>query len=219
MQRFLLLLVVLGAIFGLPSLSFADEPNLVRDFSQASPNGEFLFVLLANDTIDSYNQAGSVLHNESLRQSYSQSGLYRNDGSNTPLWTVDWNANEVIVSSDGHSLVRWGPFPVAGRFDEVALEFYRDGRLLRSYRVEDLVREPSSLPETVSHYLWLKTSNYDDTIGQLSLETETGEQYRFDLQSGAIVEASGRFADMDLVRIALLVLVISGFFVVLLKRR
>lgn len=219
MRRFLLLLVLLGAIFGLPSFASADEPNVVRDFSQASPNGEFLFVLLANDTIDSYNQAGSVLVDENLRQSYPQSGLYRNDGSNTPLWTVDWNANEVIVSSDGHSLVRWGPFPVGGNFDEIALEFYRDGQLLKSYQVDDLVSEPSKLPETVSHYLWLKTSSYDDATGQLSLETETGEQYHFDVQSGAIIEPNERPASPDLIYLALIVVAVFALSAFMLNKR
>jgi hypothetical protein len=27
--------------------------------------------------------------------------LYRNDGSTTPLWTVDWYAHSVLLPSDG----------------------------------------------------------------------------------------------------------------------
>jgi hypothetical protein len=219
MKRFLLLFVFVMAILALPKLAFADEPNLVRDFSQASPNGEYLFVLLANETRDSYNEAGSVLVDENLRQTYAQSGLYRNDGSNTPLWTVDWNANEVVVASDGRHLVRWGPFPASGQFDEIALEFYRDGQLLKSYQVKDLVKDPNKLPQTVSHYLWLKTSSYDDATGQLSLETEMGEQYSFDITNGAIAGAPVSISTANLVYLGLAAIAVVALSAFMINKR
>ena len=45
-------------------------------------------------------------------EGYTQSGLYRNDGSRDPLWTFDWYAYNVDVAADGVHLVRHGALAI-----------------------------------------------------------------------------------------------------------
>ena len=56
---------------------------------------------------------------------YPAPGLYRDDGTVKPLWTVSWYAPEVLVSPTGR-LVRL--YPTANSGDAPALAFYKGGR-------------------------------------------------------------------------------------------
>lgn len=184
-----LVVLIVAVVLLLPSTKvFADSPAPIRDFSRETPNGEFLFVMLAQDIDDAYNQRGSVEEDELLRQTYPQSGMYRNDGSTTPLWTVDWNAFGVTLSDDGRHLVRWGPWPFQGNYFEIAVEFYRDGKLLRSYKVDDLVAMPMALPHSVSHYRWLEDAGDDLNNNTIWVQTYEGRRYVFDLTTGKVIE-------------------------------
>ena len=79
---------------------------------------------------------------------YPVSGLYRNDGSLEPLWSVPWYSFSVAVADDGEHLVRYGPWPSSTA--ELAVAFYRRGELIRAYRIDELVRSPEVLPRSVS---------------------------------------------------------------------
>jgi hypothetical protein len=191
MKRARLLALIMAILILMPpSRASADSIGSLRDFSVETPNGEFLFVLLARDIKDSYNLAGYIQEDPILRKTYAQSGLYRNDGSNTPLWTVDWNAYGVLVSSDGHHLMRWGPPTIHGNYTATALEFYRDGELLKDYTIDQLVANPAGLPHSVSFFHWTKESGNDDANRTFWVRTEEGRRYVFDLASGDIIEGS-----------------------------
>jgi hypothetical protein len=143
---------------------------------------------------------------------YPQSGLYVNDGSTTPLWTVDWAARDVLLPSDGIHLVRVGPSPVAddNNYESDAVTFFAYGRAVSSYRVRDLVDQPFLLPRTaffqphtVACYRWLSSIRYGpgtarlaevpelplalgpsiDTVGLTTLQ---GDTYKFGISSGQI---------------------------------
>jgi hypothetical protein len=184
-------LVLLAAALLLPSSARADSPAPLMDFVQTTANQQYVFVLLARaDDESAYNQLRYVEQKAALRQRYPQSGLYRNDGSATPLWTVDWNAYRVDVSSDGRHLVRWGPWPWKGAFGEMALAFYEDGREMQRYRVSDLVANPQSLPASVSHYQWLDDASFDDAASTVTLQTLNGERYTFDVRTGLLIDGT-----------------------------
>jgi hypothetical protein len=190
MKHYITLALVVFAIL-ISSIAYADQPAPLSDFAQVSINQQFVFVLLARDDDSSaYNQLGYVEQDAKLRQKYQQSGLYRNDGSTMPLWTVDWNAYQVDVSSDGRHLVRWGPWPWKGDFSELALVFYEDGRELQQYRVYDLVAQPADLPESVSHYQWLKEATFDDAANTVTVRTLNSERYVFDIRTGKLVSGT-----------------------------
>ncbi|MBI1952939.1 MAG: PQQ-binding-like beta-propeller repeat protein [Candidatus Omnitrophica bacterium] len=77
-------------------------------------------------------------------------------GKPRPLWKVDWFALRVFLASDGRHLVRLGPWAqdLEGRSD-LAAAFYEEGRLLKSWRVLDLLPEPFKPERTASHYFWM----------------------------------------------------------------
>jgi hypothetical protein len=122
-----------------------------------------------------------------IRQTYKQSGLYRNDGSTDPLWTVDWYAFGVIVASDGVHLIRHGPWASSG--DQEAITFFANGELLQSYRIKELVDIPILLPQSVSHFDWVKSDAFDDAKLEYSITTHDGNRIRFDAGTGQIVSS------------------------------
>ena len=190
-MRWLVLLSLLFVTLICPSSTQADSPIPPHDYTQIAGGGKYIFVMLTRDKPSSTNnQSGTRNQDATIRKTYTESGLYLNDGSTTPLWTIDWYASEVMVSSDGHSLVRWGPWPSANNYGELALGFYTDGKQILSYQVDDLVARPQTLPESVSHYQWrnyAKPADFDDQRHELSLTTLNGEHYVFDIRSGEIV--------------------------------
>lgn len=184
--------------------AFADSERPFQSYAIETADKKYLFVMLKPD--DSLKK---------LATQYPQSGLYLNDGSITPLWTVDWTGY-VFLPPDGVHLIRRGPWPqTEDGYDVEALTFFAFGKPLRSYRVRDLVDFPWLLPESVSHYRWRQehstnpatnkvnfrlldgSDSYEDDQGvvfgvralTMEVETKNGERYVFDLQSGSILSA------------------------------
>src|SRR5688572_28942850 len=80
--------------------AFADTPAPISSYMRVSRNGAYVFVMLG--------KAGYRSSEVSEWEGYTQSGIYRNDSSKEPLWTVAWYAYNVDVASDGVHLVRHG---------------------------------------------------------------------------------------------------------------
>lgn len=86
--------------------------------------------------------------------SYKQSGLYLNDNSANPIWTVDWEG-QAYLPADGIHVVKQGDWAdFSGVFQEEAFSFYSQGALLRTYQTRDLIDFPWLLPHSMSHYEW-----------------------------------------------------------------
>ena len=141
---------------------------------------------------------------------YTQSGLYRNDGSKTPIWTVDW-CGGVWLPSDGIHLVRSGGW--ASFYGGEAFSFFSRGELLHTYAVRDLVDFPWLLPHSVSHFTWLRSIEADGGASvyplggsrrerlavagptprrhadHVRVETLHGDRYVFALETGTIVSS------------------------------
>ena len=162
----------------LTSVVFADSPAPPQSYCVTTRNGKYLFVMKAPQPYRQYEVAPR--DGMSLTK-FPKSGLYTNDVSARLLWDVDWYGWGVEVSSDGHHLARWGPWPDLGHYDELALAFYRDGKELKRYVVKDLVASPSSLPQTVSHYQW---RGFDDDKGLLTVQVLGSREYAFDITTG-----------------------------------
>ncbi len=118
---------------------------------------------------------------------YPASGLYRNDGSATPLWTVEWYAHQVFLSRNGRHLVRMGPW--ARILDDLAVGFYTDGVPTHTYRIRKLLSDQEAVVHTASHFFWRRSLEFDETRDQLFLETISGDQYVFDADGGQIAES------------------------------
>ena len=174
-----LLIVTLFALTGIEQV-YADREVADQDYSLVTSNNEFVFVMFIPDE--------DIRINEELRRKYPCSGLYRNDGSESPIWTANWYARWVFVHPDGKHLVRIGRWPSLKfdneghrLYDELALAFYRNGTELEQYTVQDLVANPDLLPISVSHYEWRKDISFDEATGILKVKTETDETYEFNV--------------------------------------
>jgi hypothetical protein len=166
------------AVCLLHAQAFADTPAPLRDFKKVA--GAYVFVMLAPD-----EPSGAVQHVSEIREVYKRSGLYRYDGSSTPLWTVDWYAYEVFPSSDGEHLVRIWSMSVS--VDDSAVSFYKNGKEVKNYRIKDLIRNVSQLRRSASFLHWKADVDYNDKIAVLLLRTSDFRTHRFSVKTGEIL--------------------------------
>lgn len=139
-----------------------------------------------------------------LRETYPSSGMYLNDGSTTPLWTVDWWARDVIVPSDGEHVISFGkPHEMTGE----ALTFFRRNEVLRSYTLGELAEKKQLIPGPSGEHIWLNKTWLKRTKSHLVVETVDvskvlgmpkknfrGHRYDFDYTTGEMV-FNGRMLD------------------------
>ena len=162
---------------------FADEPSIPYSYQKIVGNDQYVFVMLTEYSDPLISSAG---------KQYFSSGLYTNDGSNVPIWTIDWYAPIVYVSSDGEHLARIGCCPSLKNsnkpdIQELAVAFYENGKLLKRYPISDLINNPSGLPKSVSHFQWDKDVSFDDTLSELTIITTEDNKYVFNVKSGEMI--------------------------------
>ena len=120
--------------FALSVTALADDESgpwgMPWPYTMESSDKRYIFVMLR-----------SCLHDEDAHSDkYRQSGLYLNDGSTAPLWTVDWRGcSVVLLPSDGVHVVRKGVTHDSEDYTDEAITFFSNGSRLKSYRVCDLV--------------------------------------------------------------------------------
>jgi hypothetical protein len=107
------------------------------------------------------------------------------------LWTTSgWYAHRVVLSDDGRYLVRLGNWPRgdAPSKDHLAVAFYDQGQLLASYSTIDLIRDPSKVRPSVSHYQFASGSpGFVERYGhQFRLVTVDGAVHLFDVRTGIL---------------------------------
>jgi hypothetical protein len=170
----------------------ADKPVPSRSYKLVSPNKTYVFVMLSPRSAESeahrFNEPRAEEIRE-IRRTYEKSGLYRNDGSADPLWTVNWYAHSVQIASDGIHLVRHGPWPMS--LDDEAVSFFANGQLIRSYKIKELVSLPFLLPHSVSHFEWVDSEGFDDRELRYCVTTKDGNRFLFDVETGELVSALG----------------------------
>ena len=171
------MLVLFGALL---RTVCADSEAMPEDFQVELPDGKHVMVMLPT-----YKYARK---DEALRKTYPQSGLYSKDKPRQPLWTIDWYAFTVYVSSDLQHLVRMGPWARSPK--NLAVSFYKNGKLLREYRIDQLVADPLSLPHSVSHFRWKKKVSFDSEKNRFTIETLAGKTYVFDATTGGFIVGS-----------------------------
>jgi hypothetical protein len=201
-ERVMRTVAVLTALAVLPVQSVcADKPGPPGTYKETSSDGRFVFVMVSPESLDTelgwYNERFAKKIKE-IRTRYTKSGLYKNDGSNQPLWTVSWYCESVAVPSDGIHLVRFGDWPYylharekvpdQEALKQEALSFYARKKLLKSYTIAELVDRPQELPRSVSHFRWLKSHRIIDRSQQFEAITEDGNRILFELATGKILK-------------------------------
>ena len=138
------------------------------------------------------------------RKAYGVAYRLDADGKSTELYrTEGWYSFTVFISGDGRYLVRMGPWSVGHGPEEndLAVAFYKDGKLIKQYSTADLVRDKSKVVATVSHYFWQAPSPLDQRVTEaerlklrlhlddnnmFKLHTIDGWTYSFDATTGGI---------------------------------
>jgi hypothetical protein len=167
-----------------------------------SSDGRYLFVMLHDRQGHTHGQ-----------YDYPANGLYLNDGSKTPLWTVDWVSYAHLPSDGVHVVKQARAWSEAG-YDSEAITFFAYGRPIKSYTVRDLLDFPSLLPHTTTMYKWSqgfsryhgesntpvmfmsdndryfsKSVTFDESTHTMTLRTLQGNVFVFDVNTGEILEA------------------------------
>lgn len=158
-----------------------------------SANQQFVFVMIPpiplSEELRFWNEEyGAKIRR--IRAQHDVSGMYQNDGTSKPLWTVDWYAYDVEIFSDGVHVVRHGPW--ASKVTDEALTFFAQGRPLRTHSVADLVRDTRRLQRSVSHFDWSIDSQLDDDGLRYTLLTVDHRCYVFDATTGEIISETSR---------------------------
>ena len=171
--------------------AYADQEATPASFTRGSADGRYIFVMLATNTPinEDWGFFMTPEMTSDLRRRYPASGMYLNNGSTNPLWTIDWYSFSIDVSMDGEHIVRHGPWPGRGEYETEAVSFFQRDHLLKTYRISDLVDFPALLPRSVSHFMWEKDGRLDGYCeqGLYVVTTLHGETYWIDPDSGEIL--------------------------------
>jgi hypothetical protein len=179
------------AVAATSSPARADKAAGPFTYRVVAPGEKFVFVMVAPGTVEEEVREWpeeAAAGTRAMRRIYPRSGMYRNDGSNDPLWTVGWYAFEVTVASDGVHLIRHGPW--ASSTTDEALSFFANGDLLRTFSIRELVDNNAMLHRSVSHFEWRNKGELDDGRMEYTLTTVDGNRFVFDIRTGAIASDS-----------------------------
>lgn len=159
-------------------LTYQTTPFLVK-------NGRFAVV-----GFDNHAPNTGEMSDPAAKLAAMSPGLYPLNSS-TPLWTFapdtkaalfhhnpDSNVAGVYASPDGQSLVRLSE-------NEPALAFYRAGRLIKSYSLDEVQRHPT-ITRNCS-WAWIKSVEFQETTGELSIYHLNGKQLKFDIATGQLL--------------------------------
>ena len=163
----------------------ASAAEVARSYEQLSPDGKYVFVMLAKG-------AGEPSIVDTLKDRYEHSGLYKVGDPKKALWRVNWYSSRVHVSSDGMHLVRIGRLNVSSingkpNMAQLAIAFYSNGNLTKKYLIEDLLDNPGMLIKVGIGFQWQKRIAFDDASERLEVTLITGQKKIFDTRSGNII--------------------------------
>jgi hypothetical protein len=189
MRLFLVGLSFLSLFIIFPPRALCDSPTIPFSYSVTSPNGHYLFIMLAPIDLEHDGiqwPEGKRLEAIRLRKKYSQSGLYLNDGTTIPIWTVTWYSRVVHLSDDGVHLIREGPW--AEKLSDEAYTFFAGGSEIRSYKIGDLINSTAELPHTAGHFSWVQRVELNDSGKTFTIFTLTNHKIVFDYTTGEIIQ-------------------------------
>jgi len=182
----LLSILMLSIVGGVQAFS----PSYPQSYKKVTKDGKSVFVMLAHQYL--------TPESKKINERYPRSGLYPNDGSKTPLWTVGRYIFDIQMSSDGVYFFEFGWEQKLGdKGESVAVEFYEKDKSLCRYLIKDLVPRPEAMPiipyGNADGYSWVKSSVFDDVNNRLTVETIEGEdcpirKYIFDITTGEIIK-------------------------------
>jgi len=114
--------------------------------------------------------------------------------------TYDWYSTQIYLSGANQktSVVRFGGWNSGheANTNDLALAFYYDGRLLKSYSTLDIAGKPDNVSTSITHYEWSGAiRGYDYIVSPSSkymtygftLKTKDGRTLCFDVKTGELI--------------------------------
>jgi hypothetical protein len=181
-------LALLAFLASSPRARAYTEPPL-ESYIRLSPDRAFVFVML-------HPPHGRVP--DPINEKYPRSGLYRNDGSTTPLWTFDDGyVREAYPASDGvHVVVQYrrvispnvrdcGNSPPEPPANPEVLGFYAGGKKIRDVHLGEVLDHVRFCRKHgPGWHSWLASARIDDAAGTLIVETTADTRREIDLKTG-----------------------------------
>lgn len=166
---------------------FADTVATPCSYVVSSDDERYIFVMLSVKTENECLSQGTEEQKKikELHKKYKFSGLYEKNNSAKPLWTVDWYSYQVFISSDGKYLVRTGSW--ASKETDEAFSFFDEGKLIKTYQINEIVRYVSALPHSVSHFQWEKELKLNASTNSFEVTTLEDGKFSFDIKNGEII--------------------------------
>ncbi len=181
MKTFLTRAILLSASFASiallsPCLGQADRESVPYDFHRTINGSKFSFVMLVPQDLLSLHPTAKV--DKKLRKKYPCSGLYSDEDSGNPIWTVTWYSPNIYPAPDGIHLAKLLVWPEKDQYDTVGVTFYRNGQKMQEFTIKQLVADIDTLPLSASHFWWLRSAQWDE-YGLFVLETLAGDKRVF----------------------------------------
>lgn len=170
---------VVALAFLVPAVAWAlSPPEPPDDYALPVGDGKFLFVMLAD-------QPARTPGNPLVRCRFSKRGMYRNDGSTTPLWTLPefrsrWS--QVLCDDGVHMASIDGGIANEKSPKRPAVTFYANGAVIRTRDLTELVPDPSKLPEGGYPIgtQWVKEYDISPVSGLVTILTIPGDLVIYD---------------------------------------
>jgi len=181
-----ILCILLFSLFSTNSFCDSEVPPFPR--TTTSDRGDAYFIMVP---------ARKILGDDGIEKRIKPLGIaFRPlaNGSSKELWRVTgWYSHAVLLANDGEYLIRLGNIPrgSAPSDKDIAVTFYKNGKELRSYSTNDLVKDKTKVIRTSSHYLWLDDGESYlgiDFENKFHIKTIDGIGYIFDLSTGDIIK-------------------------------
>lgn len=161
--------------------AFADKERPNEKYKAFSPNKKYFAVLTPSSSFGVEGTCKVYASKDSLQKKL--------------LWKTNWFARTVFLSNDGKHIIRFGKWAsdISGRSD-LALAFYNKEKLLKEYKVSELVKDSTKLQRTVSHYKWELTvendvKSYSTDFKKYTLTTVDNQTYTFEISSGKVINS------------------------------
>ena len=160
-----------------------------------SGDKNFVLVMISAKPAHEDGEVGSP--ERAIRMKYPQSGLYRNDGSITPLWTLPYwsywsEQREVYIAPDGRHVIFANNWNSGFDLEGMATFYDQDGQLGR-YTVPELTSCLYLKCLLRGGYPRRTSSVFDPDSLRYSVSTHHGERYVFDAGTGRLIEHSSPF--------------------------
>jgi hypothetical protein len=174
----------------------ADQPAEPGPWMKTSAYGNYLFKMVPEKyhwVESKTTQPQKVVDREAFGVAYQ----IDKDGELKEIWrTEGWYVFDGDLSHDGRYFVGHGPWAEDWEnLTDLAIAFYDRGKLLKEYRVKDLIKNRDTLVQSSSHYWWKPEKQTKPNgfvawpaVNTFHLVTVDKTTYKFDVTTGSIIE-------------------------------